>query len=338
MNRSRLAGMSGARFLAVAVAALALVFAGGGAPAWALPFTLGDVFVSVSNGKVQEFTPLGALVQTLDTGAGGFTTGSAFDSSQRLNVTNFSNNQIYRFDNTGASLGVFVNGGASNESIVFDAAGNFYVGRAGTNTIQKFDSAGIPIQTSIVLTTSRGTDWIDLAADQHTLFYTSESAFIGRWDSTSNTQLANFVTGDGLGVAYALRILPDGSVLVANSGDIRLYDSTGAFVRSYDTGANDSWFALNLDPDGVTFWSADFGTANVCRFVIATGALVNCFNTGTGGGTVFGLSVFGEITQGCPECGGGRVPEPATLLLLGSGLFATVYLTRRGTRSRSSRV
>src|SRR5216683_875122 len=43
-------------------------------------FTVGDVFASVSSGMVKEFHPTGTFVQTLSTGLGGFTTGSAFDS------------------------------------------------------------------------------------------------------------------------------------------------------------------------------------------------------------------------------------------------------------------
>jgi hypothetical protein len=31
------------------------------------PFTMGDVFASVGNGLVREFTPTGTLVQTLNT-------------------------------------------------------------------------------------------------------------------------------------------------------------------------------------------------------------------------------------------------------------------------------
>ena len=42
---------------------------------------------------------------------------------------------------------------------------------------------------------------------------------------------------------------------------------------------------------------ADFNTSNVYEFNIATGAIEHMFNTGTPSGTVFGLSVFGEITQ-----------------------------------------
>src|SRR6516162_2048905 len=54
-----------------------------------IQYTFGDVFVSVGNGQVVEFTPTGSVVQTLNDGSGSaFTTGSAFDSAGNLYVTN----------------------------------------------------------------------------------------------------------------------------------------------------------------------------------------------------------------------------------------------------------
>ncbi len=93
----------------------------------------GDVMVSVSNGLVQEFTPAGALVQTLDTtkGAGVFTSGSAFDSSGNFYVADFNANDVSEFDPSANLIGSFGSGYDSDDkSILFDAAGNAYVGQA----------------------------------------------------------------------------------------------------------------------------------------------------------------------------------------------------------------
>ena len=110
--------------------------------------------------------------------------------------------------------------------------------------------------------------------------------------------MGNLLTGQG----FALRLLPpgdgSGGLLVATRGDIQRLDNTGATFQTYDVVAppHDGWFALNLDPDGTSFWSGDFGTANFQRFDIASTAIGAPINTGTGGNTLFGLCVLGEPT------------------------------------------
>jgi hypothetical protein len=325
----------GTRSLGLAMAAFALLVAGGAAPAWAVPFSIGDVFVAVANGSVQHYSAGGgALLETLSDGQGGFTTGMAFDSSGNLYVTNFSVGNVIKYAGPGDAhtSSIFFSAGSSNESIVFDSAGNAYISNAGNGNIFKVSPGGVQIGPT--LNTGGRADWIDLNAANTKLFFTQDiSKGVGILDIASNT--ADPPLSNTFG-NFALRILADGSILVANQQDIKHLDSSGGLLQSYDNTGDDSWFALNLDPDGVTFWSADFGTAEVCRFNIATAALVGCFNTGTGPTTVFGLSVFGEITQGCGEnCGGGgRVPEPATLLLLGSGLLVATSIGAAKQRER----
>ena len=60
-------------------------------------------------------------------------------------------------------------------------------------------------------------------------------------------------------------------------------------------GENDSGglFALNLDPDGNSFWTAGVDSGMVYRVDIESGAVLTAFNSGTGG--VSGLAVHGEI-------------------------------------------
>jgi DNA-binding beta-propeller fold protein YncE len=258
-------------------------------------FSLGDVFVSVSNGKVNWYHPDGSFNQQLDTTQGGFTTGMAFDSDGKLYVTDFSANAVSVFDTDGTLLGTFGSGYSTPESIVFNAAGNAFVGSIG-GTIREFDSTGTFVDSD-----SPGrVDFIDLSADQCTMLFTQEGTSILRYDVCTDTALTAFATGLG-GQAFALRIMPTGDVLLANGGNILRIDSTGTIVDTYDVDTENSWFALNLDPDGTSFWSANFGSANVYKIDIATGAVLDSFNTGTGGNTVFGLGVFGEITVADPE-------------------------------------
>ena len=107
-------------------------------------FQSGDVFAAVGRGVVKHFSPTGALLDTLNFGAGTFDTGMAFDASGSLYVTGFDANNVYKFDQKGNLLGTFGSGyNADPESIVFDRNGNAYVGQPdGTHQVLKFNSAG----------------------------------------------------------------------------------------------------------------------------------------------------------------------------------------------------
>src|SRR5260370_31897914 len=129
---------------------------------------------------------------------------------------------------------------------------------------------------------------------------------VQRYNVCTHTPLPNFTNAGG---DYAMRILPTGGVLVADSSQIDRFDAAGTLVQSYSAAGEGTWFALNLDPDGTTFWSANFGSSNVYRFDIATGAIVSHFNAGTGTYTVFGLAINGEITVSAP-------PKPPSCALL----------------------
>jgi hypothetical protein len=257
----------------------------------AAPFIEGDVFVAVSDGLVQQYAPNGTLKDTLvSTESGGFTTGMAFDTSDQLYVTNFGANTVSVLDTDGDFVSSFGSGYSTPESILFDAAGNAYVGNNG-GFVSKIDPAGTVIDTF----ETGAAHWIDLAADQCTMLFTNHATSIFSYDVCTDTTLPNFA--DGLtGAAHALRIRPDGSVLVANSDSITLLSSAGVVLDSYDQEGQDSWFALNLDPDGTSFWSADFTTSDVFKIDIATGDVLETFNTGTDTITVFGLTVAGEVT------------------------------------------
>mgnify|MGYP001588638825 CR=1 FL=1 len=305
----------------------------------------GDVFVAVSGGSYKVYTNAGVFKETISDGLGGFTTGAAFNPSlTKLYTTNFSNTKVVVYDNASPhtilqviDAGVNSPGGHS-ESVVFASNGEFYVGHPdGNDDIHKYDAAGNFLTSFDVAIENRGSDWMDLAADQATIFYTSEGGLIKRFNVGTNTQLANFASIGG--ISYALRLLPpgdgSGGLLVANTASVKRLDGTGAVVQTYDAAGENCWFALNLDPNGTSFWSGDFCTSNFYRFNIATGVIeVGPINTGTGGSTVFGICLKGEPTAAieptCPLTQGfwKNHPEdwPVTSLTLGTVSYTQAQL------------
>ncbi|MFN0054155.1 MAG: putative Ig domain-containing protein [Planctomycetales bacterium] len=273
-------------------------------------FSPGDVFIGFGfEGTVERFDQDLHLLDILDTQPG-IKTGMAFDSSSNLYVTNFSSANLTKFEPSGALTfpNPFVSGdpGGSTESVVFDAAGNFFVGQAdGTRDVLKFSPDGVLLDRFDVLREDRGSDWIDLAADQTTLFYTSEDKHILRYDLNTRTQLPSLAKLPG-SHAYALRVLPDKSVLVADTDRIVHLNENGQIIRTYTPpDVVNPLFALNLDPDGTSFWSATVRSPSfpgifdvIYKFDINSGSILMSRRFGGATNGFGGIAVFGEKTAG----------------------------------------
>jgi streptogramin lyase len=265
---------------------------------------IGDVMVSIGNAQVQVHKQDGSIDTAignngiLNDGSGtSFTTGSAFDGAGNFYVTDLDKDLVSKFDPTGVFLNTFGSGYSSDEDLLFDGSGNVYVGNVASGNIIKFDPSGNTLAT--FLPAQHRVDWIDLAADQCTILYTTEGINVFSFNVCTSTDLANFNVAQLPGSsAFALRITPSGDVLVADSQEVVRLNSSGTQIQTYPLAGEGNLFSLNLDPDGTSFWTADFGTADVLKVDIATGNTLVKFNTGTGGDTVFGLSVKGEITVG----------------------------------------
>jgi hypothetical protein len=284
-----------------------------------IPYSIGDVFAGDSGGLINHFSPTGVLLDTLNTQSGSAEdTGMCFGESGNLRSTNFSTNNMTLFDNMGNVL-AFPWAGPFNqapESCVLDLLGNVYVGQAdGSRDILKFTPSGALLASYNVATGPRGSDWIDLAADQCTLYYTSEGNTIRRFDVCTNTQLPDFATGftdPGTSpVCFALRIRPNGEVMVACTDKVYRLSSAGTVLQSYPrpVGETSILFAMNLDPDNATFWTAGFNSGNIYRISIDTGALITQFPAGS---AVKGLAIFGEITVARPPASLTLEPKTAT--------------------------
>ncbi|HLK34500.1 MAG TPA: PKD domain-containing protein [Terriglobales bacterium] len=248
------------------------------------------VFVGINNGEVKEFGKDGSPLATLNTNAGGSTTGMGFDQFANLYVTDFTANGVTRFSGqTPAAFGAGYN--CKPESIVFDAAGNAYVGETGcSHAIVKLDPYGTITAVYQPAVEQQGTDWIDLGSDQCTIYYTSQGTSVLRYNACTRQQLAPLTSQ--LQEGLAVRILPDGGVVVANLQNILRFDGGGKQVQSYDAPDENCWSALALDGDGKSFWASDYCTSDIVRFDLNSGAQLSKFNAGVPTNSVFGVQTF----------------------------------------------
>ena len=283
---------------AAAIAGLTLAAGATASTTW----NVGDVFAGIASGSYNVYSNSGTFKETISDGSGGFTTGCSFNPSlDKLYTTNFSASKVVVYDNASphSIVQTITTGKAAAESIVFAGNGHFFVGGPSDPEIEEYDASGTLVDNDTVAADGTGgPDWIDLAADQKTTFYTSESRVVRRFDAAADVQLADFATLPGAGTAFALRLLSpgdgSGGLLVADRGDVKRLDGSGAVVQTYDVSGEDSWFSLNLDPNGTSFWAGDFGTNNFYRFNMATGAVE--VGPIASGGVLFGLCLKGEIT------------------------------------------
>jgi sugar lactone lactonase YvrE len=297
----------------------------------------GTVMASTGNGKVSMFSPDGTFLGQLDTTTGTpFIAGSVFDSAGNFYVTDFFAQAVTKFDPTGTLIGSGFFGSGYNanpESVTLDAAGNIYVGQAdGSHQVLKFNSGGNPLANFLPQTEDRGTDWIELGADQCTLYYTSESVDVLRFNICTPGQLTPFASSLP-DIAYAHKLRPNGEMLVADTSSIVRLSPVGVVMNQYLQGASPQLFALTLDPDGTSFWTGDLSTGQVFRVDIESGQVLKTINTGASG-LLSGLSVKGEfiIAQGnkCPLSQGfwknHAWPPGVTTLTLGTQTYAKAQL------------
>ena len=263
------------------------------------PFHTGDIFVALDGGVIKHFDGAGNLLDTFNVPSFGvfIDTGMTFDAAGNLYVTGWALQSVFKFDTTGNLIGPFGEGYYTDpESIVIDANGNVYVGQSDAgHAIKKFNSKGVFVADLHAASDYRGTDWIDLAADQCTIFYTSETHVIKRFNACTNTQLEDFFVApdSDSNFKYALRIRSNGDVIVAASGQILRYDSTGTLVQTYVVLPGALAYALTLDPDGIHFWAGDLISGAVYRYNIDTGIIDLTFDSG--GQQVQGVAVFGPV-------------------------------------------
>jgi Calx-beta domain len=282
-----------------------------------LPANTRYVLVGKDNGttdkKIRRYTTAGTFIDTWDdrmppTVLNDIVTGMCFSPTGDVLATRFGYSGPILY----GRFGVFVNEDfaapnvlQNHESCVYDRAGNVYIGIAGISgspdasvAVRKYNRYGDLLDTFVMPTGVRGTDWIDLAGDQCTIYYTSEDTSVRRYNICTHTALPVFATGLTGPYCYALRLRPNREVMVACQDAVHRISPLGINLQTYprasigETQPN-GLFAMNLDPDGTSFWTAGILSGNVFHVDIASGAVLGSFNSGAGG--VSGLAIYDEL-------------------------------------------
>lgn len=296
---------------ALGIAALSLL--GGASVSGSSTWQVGDLAVCVGNGQCRIYSSTQPVTTISvpqnpkrDTGE------PAWSSAFNLYVVDSRNQKVNLFAKTSphsvlATIDTAANYAAGLPGpLVVDSAGNLYVGMTNADVILKYDRNGI-FRSQIKAPTENGggVDWMALADDHRTLWYTSGGRELQRLDLENGA--IGSVTLPGTGVAAGIRILTvtpsfnpnvtpvvngTNGILVADGANIKLM-AGGSQTKTYDVSDTDEgWRALTLHPDGTTFLAAT-GDGRIYRFLIdGSGAPVGSpIVTGVSG--ISGLSVKG---------------------------------------------
>ena len=258
-----------------------------------MSFARGDIFVSLeTTGAVHWYLPDGTLRGVLASTVLGWGEGMAFDAAGNLYLAHWradsaglTGNTVEKFNNLGQSMGAVGNGyDCDPHTVEFDSTGIGYVGQAGCRrSLLKFVPGELVPRELFPAEEFQGLFWMDLASDDCTLFYTSLGPNVKRFDVCANAQLPDFnVTALPGAFTHDLRELPGGGLLVANQDVIVRLDRAGSIAQTYagPPGEPTLWAGLDIVGDG-TFWAANYYTSDVYRIDLASGSLVDSFNTGT---------------------------------------------------------
>jgi sugar lactone lactonase YvrE len=302
-----------------------------------LPFTstVGTVFSGpkVPFAKGQVFLDLGSMIFVLDPMTGkvvqvlnntlGTGQGMTFDSVGNLYVA-LQSGYLGVFTNQAAgptAFGHYPNADNSAYSLVIDPSGNsivselFITGDEQPTVLQYSSGAGPTGSPSATYypaydTSSVPAFWLELLDTGDTIAYTLGSNTVKVFDLGEQLQHPDIVPNPALTTPtlYALRELPDTSLLVANGNQIVRMSQAGTVLKTYTAGTSALFQNLNLDPDGASFWTNDELSGTVFQINIATGTVMN--NGGNGFATnlgfgptvvtpgIGGIAVFGQPQSG----------------------------------------
>ncbi len=244
-------------------------------------FVPGDVLLTGS-GSVQEYSPSGALVETVPgtTGASGL----CFDpSGQHLILPG-----VGLLDSSGQMLSsswASVSGNLAR--CVADASGHVFVtSYADGDSIREYGLRGTLLRTFVPTganaLSGSAPFALTLAPDGCTLYY-------GGWQDVDGVDRLNVCTGiaeapfapASVGVTSLvddLQALPTGGLVLLSDTGASLFTASGALTDigySSPFGGVTQLRTAGVDPDGTSVWLSTLGTGGVARFSLASGQLLS---------------------------------------------------------------
>lgn len=254
---------------------------------------LSYIYISVSD-EIQKRTPEGVLVSKFTANFNAQLTGIASDNEGRIFAADTYSNKVLIFDDKNKINRSFADINSYPVSIQVDYLSNINIANLSSNEIRRFDNSGKFLNVILLKESFNG---FTFYPDKGTLLYSTKGGEIKSMDVYSGTSEAVSFSNGFTENGYTIKILNSGDMLIADGQEIIKLNSSGKLIQTYDIPEHDHWYALTPDPDGLSFWSADYCNSNVWRFDIASGNPISHFNTGTASGTVFGLLVRNEIIQ-----------------------------------------
>jgi pimeloyl-ACP methyl ester carboxylesterase len=278
-------------------------------PNTGVPYNTGDVFVAAGFNfgdpifQVQPST--GAVLDTLNPTNSQVSQGICFDGLGNLYSVRGG---VERFDNQGNLVNAtFISDpNFFASSCVVDNAQHIWVGGHGFFNLSapgllEYDESGNLLASYAPALEVGGVDYLALASDQCTFYYTSSNDDVKRFDVCTNTQLPDFATGLN-GTCDGLQVLSTGLVLVSCTSQVYALFPDGSIGRTYPEsayGGSGGFVSLALPPDEISFWVDDL--AGIYRINGATGSLMSFFPfQSIGGGGFNDIGALAVFAGGSP--------------------------------------
>ena len=236
-----------------------------GWPPPSVPASQGDLLAAYYSHFVE--VPSGGVFLYGDDGSakGAFAWDAAMSVSEDPagNIDVVSGSEVRVYSRTGTLLRTFGKSTPEAFGVAFDRAGHTFVA---ATRLDEFDAAGNFITSFPVEAFD-----LDMDADQCSLFYTETLRRVRRFDVCTGTALPDLLPTLPAGAigAFRLRLLRDGTVLVAVGDRILRVARDGTIVRTYADAEVSGWETLAVSVDGRSFWAG--GESGIAKFDLASG-------------------------------------------------------------------